>query len=67
MKKFRSYRSYNSYSSYSANNDYPRYDENSDDAYDSAKDSWVLGDEPMTASQRRENDSWDETCRQNGW
>jgi hypothetical protein len=42
-------------------------DDDSDDAYDAAKDSWVLGDEPMTASQRRENDSWNETCRQNGY
>jgi len=39
----------------------------SDDAYDAAKDAWCLGDEPMTGSQRREQDSWDETCRQNGW
>ena len=63
----RKYRSYNSYSSYSSNNDYPCYDENSDDEYDALKDSWVLGDEPMTGSQRREQESWDETCRQNGW
>lgn len=53
---------YNNYS-----NDYPRYDENSDDGYDAAKDEWCLGDEPMTASQRREEESWNETCRQNGW
>lgn len=39
----------------------------SDDGYDAACDSWELGDEPMTRSQRREQDSWDETCRQNGW
>ena len=64
MRKFSSYRSYNN--NYS-NNDYPRYDENSDDEYDAMKDGWVLGDEPMTSSQRREQESWDETCRQNGW
>ena len=45
----------------------PCYDPDSDDAYDAARDSWELGDEPMTRSQRREQDSWDETCRQNGW
>lgn len=67
MRKYRSYRSYSSYSSYSSHNDYPRYDENSDDAYDAAKDEWCLGDEPMTAFQRREEESWNETCRQNGW
>ena len=65
MRKFRSYRSYNSYNSY--NSDYPRYDENSDDEYDALKDGWVLGDEPMTSSQRRENDDWNEECRRNGW
>ena len=43
------------------------YDSDSDDGYDAAKDNWVLGDEPMTRSQREENDSWNETCRQNGW
>ena len=43
------------------------YDDDSDDAYDAAKDAWCLGDEPMTGSQRREQESWDETCRQNGW
>lgn len=63
MRKFNSYRSYNN----NYNNDYPRYDENSDDEYDALKDGWVLGDEPMTASQRREEESWNETCRQNGW
>ena len=35
----------------------------SDDGYDRAKDSWALGDEPITSSQKRENDSWDITCR----
>lgn len=43
------------------------YDDDSDDAYDAAKDGWCLGDEPMTGSQRREQESWDETCRQNRW
>ena len=43
------------------------YDSDSDDAYDAAKDEWVLGDEPMSDRQRREQESWDETCRQNGW
>jgi hypothetical protein len=41
--------------------------DHSDDAYDAAKDEWVLGDEPMSDRQRREQDSWDETCRQNEW
>lgn len=41
--------------------------DDSDDAYDAAKDEWVLGDEPMSDRQRREQESWDETCRQNGW
>jgi hypothetical protein len=41
--------------------------ENSDDGYDALKDEWVLGDAPMTRSQRREQESWDETCRQNRW
>lgn len=40
---------------------------NSDDGYDALKDNWVLGDEPLTSSQRRENDSWNETCRREGW
>lgn len=47
-----------------------RYDSNTDDEYDSRKDSWEMGDEPMTTSQRQESDSWRETCRQNrrgGW
>ena len=54
-------------SSYNSYGDYPTYDENSDDEYDALKDGWVLGDEPMTGSQRREQESWDETCRQNDW
>ena len=37
--------------------------ESSDDGYDAARDNWVLGDEPMNSAQRRENDSWNETCR----
>ena len=41
--------------------------EDSDDGYDALRDEWVLGDEPMTRSQRREQESWDETCRQNRW
>ena len=44
-----------------------RYDPDSDDAYDAAKDEWCLGDEPMSDRQRREQESWDETCRQNRW
>ena len=43
------------------------YDDDSDDAYDAAKDEWVLGDMPMSDRQRREQESWDETCRQNDW
>jgi hypothetical protein len=35
----------------------------SDAAYDAAKDTWVLGDEPMNSNQKRENDSWEKTCR----
>ena len=41
--------------------------DDSDDAYDAAKDEWCLGDEPMSDRQRRQQESWDETCRQNGW
>lgn len=43
------------------------YDSDSDDAYDAAKDEWVLGDEPMSDRQRREQESWDEECRRNRW
>lgn len=44
-----------------------RFDPDSDDEYDYLKENWVLGDEPMTESQRRENAEWDEECRRNGW
>jgi len=43
------------------------FDPDSDDEYDYLKENWVLGDEPMTESQRRENAEWDEECRRNGW
>lgn len=45
-------------------------DYNTDREYDSRKDSWELGDKPLTETQRREDESWRETCRQNrrgGW
>jgi hypothetical protein len=67
MRNYRSYRSYNSYSSYSANND-SRYDENSDDGYDAAKDAYLMGYGPaVTESQRREEESLREEYRRNGW
>lgn len=40
---------------------------NSDDGYDASKDNWEVGDEPMNSRQRRENESLNETYRQNGW
>lgn len=43
------------------------FDSDSDDEYDYLKENWVLGDEPMTASQRREQESWEEECRRNKW
>lgn len=57
-------------SRYSNYNSRSRYDSNTDREYDSRKDSWELGDEPITETQRREDESWRETCRQNrrgGW
>jgi hypothetical protein len=48
-------------------NEKPEFDPDSDDEYDYLKENWVLGDEPMTSSQRREQESWDEECRRNGW
>lgn len=43
------------------------FDPDSDDEYDYLKENWVLGDEPMTDSQRREQESWEEECRRNKW
>lgn len=66
MRKFRSYCSYGSYSSY--NNDYPRYDENSDDAYDAARDAYLTGEGPaVTRKQREEEEMLREEYRRNGW
>ena len=50
--------------------DYDDFDDvrkDSDDGYDASKDSWEVGDEPMNSRQRRENESLNETYRQNGW
>ena len=50
--------------------DYDDFDDickDSDDGYDAAKDNWEVGDEPMNSRQRRENESLNETYRQNGW
>jgi len=50
--------------------DYDDFDDvrkNSDDGYDALKDNWEVGDEPMNSRQRRENESLNETYRQNGW
>lgn len=37
------------------------------EAYDMLRDTWELGDEPITKRQRQENDDWDRECRQNNW
>ena len=37
------------------------------EAYDMLRDTWELGDEPITKRQRQENDDWERECRQNGW
>ena len=50
--------------------DYDDFDDvhkDSDDGYDASKDNWEVGDEPMNSRQRRENESLNETYRQNGW
>jgi len=49
------------------NDEKPQFDPDSDDEYDYLKENWVLGDEPMTEAQRRENEAWDEECRRNKW
>jgi hypothetical protein len=43
----------------------PEFDEDSDDEYEYLKENWTLGGEPMTDSQRRENEIWEEECRRN--
>jgi len=50
--------------------DYDDFDDvckDSDDGYDALRDNWTHGDEPMNSRQRREQESLDETYRQNGW
>jgi hypothetical protein len=48
-------------------NDFDDVRKDSDDGYDASKDNWEVGDEPMNSRQRRENESLNETYRQNGW
>lgn len=43
------------------------YDSNTDREYDSRKDNWELGDEPLTKTQRQETEDWNRECRLNGW
>ena len=47
--------------------DKPQFDPDSDDEYDYLKENWVPGDEPMTESQRRENEQLDEEYRRSKW
>lgn len=46
---------------------YSQPNRGSDDGYDARKDGWEYGDEPVTETQRRESDAWNEECRRNGW